>query len=228
MTVPSQEGQNPAYRLTQLPDAGSRVRLGWRYEERRMSGQGDELAGKVFDARCAALALAVEFSAGSYQLKPADVERLADRWLGYLLSQTVVLRVRVSPATFRKDDPASSRPTQYTDLGGGAVAVTMQDNEYVTLTADPTDAAGNPTADSGLTWAADNTALVTLVPSADGTMCNAGAAGGLGTVNITVTDAAGVVSPADPITITAGPPTTLGIAAGTPVVIPPGGVPVPA
>lgn len=109
------------------------------------------------------------------------------------------------------------------------MAVTMQDNEYVTLTADPTDAAGNPTADTGLTWAADSATLVTLTPSADGTMCNVGAAatGGLGTVNITVTDAGGVVSPADPITITAGPPTTLGIAAGTPVAIPSTGVPVP-
>lgn len=194
-----------------------------------MSGQGDDLAGKIFNARCEALALAVEFAAGSYQLNPADVERLADRWLGYLLSQTTVLRVRVSPATFLVADPGSSRPTTFTDLGGGAVAVTMQDNEYVTLTADPTDAAGNPTADTGLTWAADNTALVTLTPSADGTMCNVGAAtgGGLGTVNVTVTDAAGVVSPADPITITAGPPTTLGIAAGTPTAIPAGGVPVP-
>lgn len=192
-----------------------------------MSGQGDELAARVFDARCTALELAVEFSAGSYQFKPADVERLADRWLGYLLSHTAVLRVRVSPATFLVADPGSSRPTEYTDLGGGQVAVTMQDNEFVTLTADPTDAAGNPTADAGLTWAADNTALVTLVPSADGTMCNVGAVGALGTVNITVTDAAGVVSPADPITITAGPPTTLGIEAGAPTAIPAGGVPVP-
>lgn len=193
-----------------------------------MSGQGDALAARVFEARCRALDLAVEFSVANYQARPADVERLADRWLAYLLSHAAVLRVRVSPATFRKDNPASSRPTQYTDLGGGAVAVTMQDNEYVTLTADPTDAAGNPTADSGLTWAADNTALVTLVPSADGTMCNVGSAGGLGTVNITVTDAGGVVSPADPITIVSGPPTTLGISAGTPTVIPSGGVPTPA
>lgn len=192
-----------------------------------MSGQGDVLAARVFEARCRALDLAVEFSVANYQARPADVERLADRWLAYLLSHAAALRVRVSPATFRRDDPASSRPTQYTDLGGGAVAVTMQDNEYVTLTADPTDAAGNPTADSGLTWAADNAALVTLVPSADGTMCNVGAAGGLGTVNITVTDAAGVVSPADPITIVSGPPVTLGIESGTPVAIPSGGIPVP-
>lgn len=192
-----------------------------------MTGEYDDLADRIFDARSQALELAVSFAAGSYQLKPADVERLADRWLGYLLSRTTVLRVLVSPVTYRNGDPASYRPTQYTDLGGGQMAVTMQDNEYVTLTADPTDAAGNPTADSGLTWTADNTALVTLVPSADGTMCNVGAAGGTGTVNVTVTDAAGVASPADPITITAGPPVTLGIAAGTPAVIPAGGVPVP-
>jgi len=106
------------------------------------------------------------------------------------------------------------------------MAVTMQDNEYVTLTADPTDAGGNATADAGLTWAADNPALVTLVPSVDGTECNVGAAG-VGTVNITVTDGSGVVSPADPITITAGPPTTLGISAGDPTAIPSDGVPVP-
>ena len=108
------------------------------------------------------------------------------------------------------------------------MAVTMQDNEYVTLTIAPVDAEGNPAADSGLTWTADQPSLVTLVPSADGTECNVGAAGSLGTVNITATDASGIASPADPITITSGPATTLGITAGTPAVIPVGGVPVPA
>lgn len=192
-----------------------------------MTGQGDDLATRVFDARCEALSLAVEFTARYPDVTPQYVEQLADKWLGYLLSQTTVLRVRVSPVTFTKGDPGQYRPTQYTDLGGGAVAVTMQDNQYVTLTVDPTDAEGNATADTGLTWAADQPALVTLVPSADGTQCNVGAAG-IGTVNITVTDGSGIASPADPITITAGPPTTLGIASGTPADIPAGGVPVPA
>jgi hypothetical protein len=193
-----------------------------------MNEQGDDLAARVYDARCRALAQAVTFASRNPMATAGGVERLADRWLGYLLSRTVVLRVRVSPVTFLVADPGSYRPTVYTDLGGGQMAVTMQDNEYVTLTADPVDAAGNPTADSGLTWTADQPALVTLVPSADGTECNVGAAGGVGTVNITVTDGSGVASPADPITISAGPATTLGIAAGTPAAIPAGGVPVPA
>lgn len=193
-----------------------------------MTSQGDDPAARVYDARCQALALAVDFTDRHLRATPVDVERLADRWLGYLLSRTAVLRVRVSPVTFLVADPGSYRPTVYTDLGGGQMAVTMQDNEYVTLTADPTDAGGNPTADSGLTWTADTPALVSLVPSADGTECNVGAAGGVGTVNITVTDSAGNVSPADPITISAGPPTTLGIAAGSPQAIPSGGVPTPA
>lgn len=107
------------------------------------------------------------------------------------------------------------------------MAVTMQDNEFVTLTVDPTDVEGNPTADTGLTWSADQPSLVTLVPSADGTEVNVGAAGGLGTVNITVTDASGIASPADPITIISGPATALGITAGTPAVIPDTGVPTP-
>lgn len=192
-----------------------------------MTGQGDDLAARVYDARCRALGLAVDYYDRDSRVSLEDVERTADRFLGYLLSRTTVLRVRVSPVTFLVADPGSYRPTKYTDLGGGQVAVSMQDNEFVTLTADPTDAAGNPTADSGLVWTADQPALVTLVPSADGTQCNVGAAGGLGTVNITVTDSAGVASPADPITISAGPPTTLGIAAGTPGAIPAGGVPTP-
>jgi hypothetical protein len=193
-----------------------------------MNWQDDDLAGRVYDARCRALEQAVAFAARRPVATAASVERLADRWLGYLLSRTAVLRVRVSPVTFLVADPGSYRPTVYTDLGGGQMAVTMQDNEYVTLTADPVDAGGAPTADTGLTWTADTPALVTLVPSADGTECNVGAAGGTGTVNITVTDAAGIVSPADPITISAGPPVSLGIAAGTPAAIPAGGVPVPA
>lgn len=192
-----------------------------------MTTPDDSLADRIFEARCCALEQAVAFITPNPRASEEDVERLARRWLRLLLSRTTALRVRVSPATFRNGDPSSYRPTTFIDLGGGAVAVTMQDNEYVTLTADPVDAAGNPTADTGLTWTADNTALVSLTPSTDGTMCNVGAAGGLGTVNVTVTDAAGIVSPADPITIVSGPPTTLGIEAGTPTVIPAGGVPTP-
>jgi hypothetical protein len=183
----------------------------------------------IFEARAAALHEANDY-AGKHlpEASPDDVERLADRWLRYLLAPAAVLRVRVSPFTFSLTDPGTYRPTVFTQLEGGGMAVSMQDNEFVTLTADPTDAEGNPTADTGLSWAADQPSLVTLVPSADGTECNVGAAGPLGTVNITVTDAAGNVSQADPITITSGPATALGIAAGTPAVIPSTGVPVPA
>ena len=151
-----------------------------------MNDRGDDPAARVYDARCRALEQAVAFASRNPVATAGGVERLADRWLGYLLSRTTVLRVRVSPVTFLVADPGSYRPTVYTDLGGGQMAVTMQDNEYVTLTADPTDAGGAPTADTGLTWTADNPALVTLVPSGDGTECNVGAAGGVGTVNITV------------------------------------------
>lgn len=195
-----------------------------------MSDRGEDLSALVFEARCVALTQAVAFAVQHPGTGARGVERLADRFLGYLLSRTAVLRVRVSPVTFTVADPGSYHPTIYTDLGGGQVAVTMQDNEYVTLSVDPTDAQGNPTADTGLTWTADTPSMVTLTPSADGTQCNVGAAqsgGALGTVNITVTDAAGIASPADPITITSGPASTLGIAAGTPVAIPAGGVPVP-
>jgi len=171
--------------------------------------------------------MAIDFTSADTRVSPCDVERLADRWLGYLLSRTTVLRVTVSPVTFLTGHPEVNRPTVFTDLGGGRVAVSMQDNEYVTLTVDPTDAAGNATADSGLTWSADNPALATLVPSADGTACNVGSTGQVGTVSITVTDAAGVASPADPITISAGPATTLGISAGSPQAIPADGVPTP-
>ena len=186
-----------------------------------------DLAARVYDARCRALAAAVEFASMDDRATPRDVEQLADRWLGYLLSRTTVLRVTVSPLTFLVGHPDVNQPTTYTELGGGQMAVTMQDNQYVTLTADPTDAAGNPTADTGLTWSADQPSLVDLVPSSDGTQCNVGAAGGVGTVNITVTDSSGNASPADPITISAGPATTLGVEAGSPQDIPSGGVPTP-
>jgi hypothetical protein len=187
----------------------------------------DDLATRVFKARSCALKRAVDWTSRYPTATVSDVELLADRWLGYLLSRTTVLRITVSPVTFLITDPGVHRPTTYTNLGGGQMAVNMQDNEYVPLTVDPMDAAGNPTADSGLTWAADQPSLVNLVPSADGTACNVGATGQLGTVNITVTDAAGNVSPADPITISSGPATTLGISSGSPVAIPSDGVPTP-
>ena len=180
--------------------------------------------------RRAALSAAVAYS-GQFPepFTPDGIRRTFHTLLELLTAPVSVLRIRVSPFTFSLTTPGEYRPTTYTPIDGGlAMAVTMQDDEYVTLSLDPADAAGNPTADTGITWAADDTALVTLVPSADGTQCNVGAAGGLGTANITSTDAAGNVSPADPITITSGPATTLGITAGTPAVIPAGGVPVPA
>jgi hypothetical protein len=190
------------------------------------------MGADIFEARCEALRAAVAHNSGiAWPQNPDEVLRTAGKFLRWLVAPTTRLRVRVSPETGSVTQPGTFRPTTYTPIDGGlAMAVTMQDNEYVTLTADPLDAEGNPTADSGLTWAADNTALVTLTPSADGTQVNVGAAadGGLGTANISLTDAAGNVSPADPITITSGPATQVGIAAGTPAVIPDGGVPVPA
>jgi hypothetical protein len=184
---------------------------------------------QVSEDRRAALSAAVAYAAMFGEpFAEAQVLRIAGRFLGWLAEPASVLRIRVSPFTFSLTTPGKYRPTTFTQLEGGGMAVTMQDNEYVTLSLDAVDAAGNPTADSGVTWAADDTALATLVPSADGTQVNVGAAGGLGTVNITSTDAAGNVSPADPITITSGPATTLGITAGTPAVIPASGVPVPA
>jgi hypothetical protein len=183
----------------------------------------------IFEARGEALREANWYAAAQIpDATPEQVERIADRWLAWLLTPTAVLRVRVSKMTFSLTEPGTYRPTTFTNLGGGQVAVTMQDNEYVTLSSAATDAEGNPTADTGLTWAVDQPTLATLVPSADGTQVNVGAAGPLGTVNVTLTDAAGNVSPADPITIVSGPATSLGISAGTPAVIPSTGVPVPA
>lgn len=185
---------------------------------------------EVSEDRRAALSAAVAYAAMFGEpFSAAQVLRTAGRFLDWLAEPPSVLRVRVSPFTFSLTTPGEYRPTTYTPIdGGSAMAVTMQDNEYVTLSVAPVDAEGNPTADTGITWAADDTSLATLVPSADGTQVNVGAAGPLGTVNITSTDASGLVSPADPITIVSGPATTLGITAGTPAVIPAGGVPVPA
>lgn len=183
---------------------------------------------QVFKARRDALRAAVAY-AGSSELTPDQVLRTAGTFLKWLVAPAVSLRVRVSPVTFSLTSPGAYRPTTSVQLEGGGMAVEMQDNEYVTLSAAPAlDAEGNPASDSGYTWSADQPTLATLVPSADGTECNVGAAGPLGLVNVFLTDAAGNVSPADPITIIAGPATQIGITSGTPAVIPSGGIPVPA
>lgn len=113
------------------------------------------------------------------------------------------------------------------------MAVALEIGSYVTLTADPENAAGVATADTGLVWSADQPTLVTLVPSVDGTEVNVGAVGQLAgttypaTVNIVVTDANGIVSPADPVVISGGEAVTLNIESGTPQTIPTTGIPVP-
>jgi hypothetical protein len=185
---------------------------------------------QVFEARCRAVDAALRYLE-QYPAPPTvpGVLQVADTLLGYYLAPAAVLRIRTSPETFSLSDPAFHQPTKYTTVGDGLMAVALQPGFYVTLTADPLAADGTPVADTGLVWAADQPALVSLVPSTDGTEVNVGVPAGTadGTVNVTVTDSAGIVSPADPIVIAGGPPTTLGITASTPQPIPSGGVPVP-
>jgi hypothetical protein len=184
----------------------------------------------IFRARCHALYVSERYYEKSQnRVSEEIILRTANKFLPYLLDPTTVLRIHISPMTFSLTD-SSYHPTKYTDLGDGRMSVTMQDNEYVVFSADTMDADQNPTADTGLVWAVDNTALGMLTPSADGTQVAVSAVpgAGLGTVNLTLTDASGNVSPPDAITFTSGPTTSVGFTAGAPQPIPAGGVvPVP-
>jgi hypothetical protein len=97
-------------------------------------------------------------------------------------------------------------------------AITMTDTQQVVLTAIETDEDNNVVTPSDLlTWSVDNTAVITLTPSADTFSCIAAAAGE-GTGTITVTDPSLSLTSTDPavITVTAGPATEITISAGTP------------
>jgi hypothetical protein len=153
----------------------------------------------------------------------------ADWYLRWLLARTTRLQVHVSALTWTQGDPSKYEPTRFVELEGGLMAVSMADNEYVTLTVDPEDARGNPSSDAGITWASDDSGqFVTLTPSADGTQVNVGAVGPLGTANVTPTDASGIAGTAEAFTIVAGGTTSLAVSASAAQVIPSTGVPVPA
>jgi hypothetical protein len=89
--------------------------------------------------------------------------------------------------------------------------------QQVVLTATETNAEGGTvTPADTLTWAVDDTSVLTLQPSADGTTCTA-VATAAGTGNVTVTDPGlSLTSAALQIAVTLAAATAITIAAGAP------------
>jgi hypothetical protein len=92
------------------------------------------------------------------------------------------------------------------------INVSMDDTQQVTLTAVGKDARGD-VVPATFTWTVDNTAALTLVPSADTTecMCVAAAPG-----DATVTVTAGAAADTAVFTVAAGAVQTVEVTAGTP------------
>ena len=103
------------------------------------------------------------------------------------------------------------------------MAFSMTDSQKCTLTITAVDKKGNPAAlpAGAVSWLVDNTAVVALTPSADGSTCDAAAVGPLGTatISVKVSDATGTTLAAGSIdcTITGGAATTITINPGAPV-----------
>jgi len=171
--------------------------------------------------RVLALQLAIQTVApdgGLPAAQAADVTTVAGiyyRWL----EGPAVLFVTVDPTTFTQAAPEG--PGTPTNRKGTAVQLT--DLQQVTLSVAEQDSKGQPVADT-LTWAVDNSAVISLVPSADTQSCLC-VAGTDGTATVTVTD--NTVTPplagSEVFTVVSSAATSLVISAGTPEDQPPTG-----
>lgn len=139
------------------------------------------------------------------------------RWL----EGPAVLFLTIDPTTF--DQAAPEGPGTPTIRKGTNVQLT--DLQQVTLSVAEQDSKGQPVADS-LAWTVDNTAVISLVPSADTQSCLC-VAGTDGTAVVTVTDNS-VTPPltaSDTITVVSSAATSLVISGGTPEAQPPAAPP---
>lgn len=103
--------------------------------------------------------------------------------------------------------------------------LSMHDNQEDVISANPLDAAGNPTTDSKLAWSVDDPSMLDLVPSSDSLSCVVKAKGKVGTCHVTASD--GTLSATVDVTITAAAPASLNLTTGVPQDIPPAVSPSP-
>ena len=128
------------------------------------------------------------------------------------LEGPAVLFLTVDPTTF--DQAAPEGPGQPTIRKGNIVQ--LNDLQQVTLSVAEQDSKGQPVSDT-LAWTVDNSAVISLVPSADTQSCLC-VAGTDGTAVVTVTDNS--VNPpltaSDTITVVSSAATSLTISEGAP------------
>lgn len=183
---------------------------------------------RVYDARKHALEQAV-LSFRSMKCPPG-MHETAERfkfYLGLLLSRVTSYEVHISD-TFKRDNPTEHRPTDVSVRGDGSMSVTIHDDEFVTLTFTAQDAEGNQASDNGpVTWVSDNPGVLNLVPSADGSAVNVGAAGPLGSANVTGTDANGIATPMEAFAVIAEDASQASVNVSDPQKIPTDGIPTP-
>lgn len=153
----------------------------------------------------------------------------ARTYLAYLLGTVSRLDVEISQFAFTTGKPTDREPTNFVMRGDGSMAVTIKDNQFVTLKVVPKDTEGQPTSDPNLpiSYSTDNDAVVTLVPSADGSVLNVGATGQLGTANVSGQDAAGLAIPVEAFSVIAGDAVAFDLSVSDPQDIPSTGIPTP-
>lgn len=170
--------------------------------------------------RVLALQLALEAVApeggGLTPAQAGDVTSVATTFYRWL-EGPAVLFLTVDPTTFLQAAPEG--PGSPTVRKG--MQVQLNDLQQVTLSIAEQDSKGQPVSDA-LAWSVDNSAVISLVPSADTQSCLC-VAGTDGTAVVTVTDNS-VTPPltaSDTITVVSSAATNLVISEGTPEDQPP-------
>lgn len=100
----------------------------------------------------------------------------------------------------------------------------LEDDQQLTLTIGPVDAAGNPAQISGIPgWSASDNSILTLKPSSDGLSCTVASNGKIGSANVLVT--LGSLTGNASFTIHSGAAVGFGFTASTPATIAPAAPP---
>lgn len=172
------------------------------------------------DNRVTALRFAIDAMAVDGNLSAAqagDVTATANVFYRWLEGPAVIVLTHDS-MTYEQDAPDG--PGTPTTMKGSAVQLT--DLEQVTLSVGEVDSRGQAVTTDALAWTVDNSAVVTLTPSADTYSCLVVAATD-GTANVTVADNS-VTPPltaTSAITVVSSAATGLVITEGTPEAQPP-------
>lgn len=172
------------------------------------------------DNRVLALQLAIGAMAVDGNLTAAsagDVTATADVFYRWLEGPAVLVLVAGS-LTYQQASPEG--PGTQTVKKGNTVQLT--DLQQVTLTVAEQDSKGQPVTGDSLTWTVDNTAAVTLTPSADTYSCLVVAmADGTATVTVSDNSVTPALTATDVITVVSSAATGLVISEGTPEDQPP-------